>query len=159
MKLAFNNNVTIDNIRDNFVQIMLMIDQYLVNGVPVINEVNVLAGLICPYGVTDKITEKVIGKAKEYDTKTLSNYTRETQTSYEGYKYSNENIDINYQILFDYIDYLDIVCDKGFNQINKTCYSEIDVSSQLLTNVELNLLLNIPFGILDFSVDESVLTK
>jgi hypothetical protein len=41
----------------------------------------------------------------------------------------------------------------------KTCYSEIEVLSQIEANIELNLLLNIPFGVLDFSVDETVNTK
>ncbi len=87
-----------------------MIDQYIINGVPIVSDLNILAGLICPYGLTDKITEKVIGKAKEYDTRTLSNYIREAQSAYDGYKYTNEVEQC--QILFDYIDYLEITFDK-----------------------------------------------
>jgi len=40
---AFDGNLTLDIIRDNFVQILLMIDQFLLNGVPVFEEENVLA--------------------------------------------------------------------------------------------------------------------
>ena len=87
-----------------------MIDQYLLNGTPIISDVNILAGLICPYGLSDKITEKVIGKAKEYDTRTLSNYIRESQSNYDSYKYTNETESC--QILFDFVDYLDITYDR-----------------------------------------------
>jgi hypothetical protein len=91
---------------------MLMIDQYLLNGIPCFNEVNVLAGLICPYGMTDKITEKFIGKAKEYETKTLSNFVRESQTNYDCFRYTNESIEGQNQLLFDFIDNLDLSYDK-----------------------------------------------
>jgi hypothetical protein len=91
---------------------MLMIDQYLLGGVPSFNEVNVLSGLVSPYALTDKITEKFIGKAKEYDTRTLMNYVRETQTGYDNYKYINENIELEYKILFDFIDNIELICDK-----------------------------------------------
>ena len=74
LQQAFDFNLTVDSVRDNFVEISLMIDQYLLNGVPVINEVNALSGLVSPYNFKDKITEKFIGKAKDYDRRTLLNY-------------------------------------------------------------------------------------
>jgi hypothetical protein len=46
-----------------------------------------------------------------------------------------------------------------FNQLHKICYSDIEVTSQLSDNVELNVLLNIPFNVIDYSLDESVSTK
>lgn len=76
------------------------------------SEINVLAGLICPYALTDKITEKFIGKAKDYDTKTLLNYVNATQANDDTYKYQNENVQSSYEILFDFIDYLELTCDK-----------------------------------------------
>jgi hypothetical protein len=156
---VFDNNITLELIRDNMVEIMLMIDQYLLNGVPIFNEVNVLSGLISPYKITDKITEKFIGRAKDYDTRTLSNFLAQTQTSYDNYKYLDENIKSNYEVLFHFNDYLELTCDKSFNQINKIAHSEIEVISQIPNNIDLNLLLNIPFSVLDFSVDECVSTK
>jgi hypothetical protein len=109
---SFDNNLTIDNINDNFIQISLALDQYLINGIPAITEPNVFAGLISPYDFTDKLTEKVIGKAKEYDTKTLANYVRERQTTYDSSTYNNENFEGRDEILFDFNDYLDLICDR-----------------------------------------------
>ena len=109
---AFDNNISIELVRDNMIDISLMIDQYLLCGVPVLNDVNVLSSLITPYKLTDKITEKFVGKAKDYDTKTLSNFISQTQTSYNGYKYLDENIRSNYEILFHFVDYLELTCDR-----------------------------------------------
>jgi hypothetical protein len=39
------------------------------------------------------------------------------------------------------------------------CHSEIELTSQIITNVEINILLNIPFNILDFTLDDGVITK
>ncbi len=156
---AFDYTLSPDLIRDNFVEITLMIDQYLLNGIPITSEINALSALVSPYRFKDKISEKFIGKAKEYDTKTLVNYLRESQVTYDNYKYINENIKTNYEVLFHFVDYLDLTCDKYFNQLNKLLSSEIEVFSQISNNIELNLLLNIPFNVFDFSVDEGVLTK
>lgn len=109
---AFDSNLSVELIRDNIIEIMLMIDQFLISGVPVFNEVNALSGLISPYNFKDKLTEKFIGKAKEYDTRTLLNFVRDTQTSYENFKYLNENIKNNYEVLFHFNDYLELSCDK-----------------------------------------------
>jgi len=109
---AFDNTISIELVRDNLIDITLMVDQYLLCGVPVLNDVNVLSSLITPYKLTDKITEKLIGKAKDYDTKTLSNFLAQTQTSYNGYKYLDENIKQHYEILFHFVDYLELTCDR-----------------------------------------------
>ncbi len=156
---AFDCQITTDNIRDNMVEISLMIDQYIINATPVLSDINTLSSLISPYNFKDKLTEKFIGKAKDYDTRTLSNCIRETQTTYDTYRYTNENIRNNYEILFHYNAYVEMTCDRNYNQINKIIHSEIDVFSQIPGNIDLNLLLNIPFNILDFSVNESVQSK
>ena len=109
---AFDGKITLDNIRDNFVQIILMLDQFLLNGVPIFEEETVLSGLITPYEITDKITEKIIGKAKDYDIKTLANFVRDSQINYENYIYTDENQYSEYRILFDFIDYIELVCDR-----------------------------------------------
>jgi hypothetical protein len=156
---AFDNNLSADLLRDNFVEITLMIDQYLLSGVPVLSDSNALSALVSPYKLKDKISEKFIGKAKEYDTRTLLNYIRESQISYDNYKYYNENIKNNYEVLFHYVDNLELTCDRYFNQLNKNMSTEIEVFSQIPYNIDLNLLLNIPFNVFDFSVDEGVSTK
>ena len=109
---AFDGKITLENIRDNFVQIILMLDQFLLNGVPIFEEETVLSGLITPYEITDKITEKIIGKAKDYDIKTLANFVRDSQINYENYIYTDENQYSEYRILFDFIDYIELVCDR-----------------------------------------------
>lgn len=109
---AFEAEVTVELIKDNLIQILLMIDQYLLNGVPVFDEMNVLTGLVKPYAITDKITEKIIGKAKEYDTRTLRNFVKETQVNHEGYKYLNENYNSECGVYFHFNDYLDLIMDK-----------------------------------------------
>ena len=109
---AFDNNVSAEIIRENIIDITLMVDQYLICGVPVLNDVNVLSSLIAPYNLTDKITEKLVGKAKDYETKTLTNFFSQLQTSYDGYKYLDENVRGNYEILFHFIDYLELICDR-----------------------------------------------
>ncbi len=93
-----------------------MLDQYLLNGIPILEDENVLAGLISPYELTDKITEKFIGKAKEYDTKTLSNFISESQQNYGNYIYTDESQYSEFRILFDFIDYIELTCDK-YNSI------------------------------------------
>jgi hypothetical protein len=157
---ALDGNITVELIRDNFVEISLMIDTFLLGGIPTISETNVLASSVSAYNLKDKITEKFIGKAKEYDRRTLLNYLRESQTTYDNFKYANENIrSNNYEVLFHFNDILELTCDKNFNQINKILSSEIEVFSQIPNNIEMNLLLNLPFNISEFSVDESVTTK
>jgi hypothetical protein len=156
---ALDNNLSADLIRDNFVEITLMIDQYLLSGVPIICDSNALSALVSPYKLKDKISEKFIGKAKEYDTRTLLNYIRESQMSYDNFKYNNENIKSNYEVLFHYVDYLELSCDRYFNQLSKNLSTEIEVYSQMPYNIDLNLLLNLPFNVFDFSVDDGVITK
>jgi hypothetical protein len=112
LRLAFGGIVNTDLIRDNFVQIMLVVDQYLLNGTPCFSDVRVMAGLVCPYGMTDKITEKFIGKAKDYDTKTLSNFVQATQTTFDIFKYDDMAFETNNQLLFDFVDYVELTYDK-----------------------------------------------
>ncbi len=101
-----------DNLRDNFINITLLIDQFLVKGYPIFNEIPVMCSLICPNSLTNKITEKFVGKVKEYDTKTLYNYMKDLQVNEEGYKYNNETTFSTYQILFDFYDNLECTVDK-----------------------------------------------
>ena len=100
------------SIRDNFIHILLMIDQYIMDGVPSFQEDNVLASLISPSDFTDKITENWIGKTKDYKCTTLNNFMREIQSGYDTFKYKNDNIIGNYQLLFNFEDILDLIYDK-----------------------------------------------
>ena len=104
--------INTDNLRDNFINITLLIDQFLVKGYPIFNEIDVMSSLICPNSLTNKITEKFVGKAKEYDTKTLYNYMKELQVNDEGYKYTNESSFAAYEILFDFYDNIECTVDK-----------------------------------------------
>jgi len=109
------NGLNAESIRDNFVHILLMIDQYIMDGVPSFQEENVLASLISPIDFTDKITENIIGKNKDYKCTTLNNFLREIQSGYDTFKYKNDNIVGNYQLLFNFKDNLDLVYDKYLN--------------------------------------------
>lgn len=115
VKNAIKQSILILNselIRDNFINITLLIDQYLLKGYPIFNEMPVLSSLICPNSITDKITEKFVGKVKEYDTRTLSNYMKELQINHEGFKYNDETNYAVYEILFDFYDFIDCTVDK-----------------------------------------------
>lgn len=48
---------------------------------------------------------------------------------------------------------------RHFNQMSRTGNCEVNILSQLMSNVEMNILFNIPFEISDFSLNEAVLTK
>ena len=125
-----------------------------------------MSSLICPNSLTNKITEKFVGKVKEYDTKTLYNYMKDLQVNEEGYRYNNETSFSAYEILFDFYDNLDCTVDRylsniknrNFQIISKTISSDIMVKSNYLANVDCTLLLNVPFDYLDFTFDNSIKT-
>jgi hypothetical protein len=104
--------INTDNLRDNFINITLLVDQFLVKGYPVFNEISVMSSLVNPNSLTNKITEKFVGKVKEYDTKTFNNYLKELQMNDEGYKFNNETAFAAYELLFDYYDNLECTLDK-----------------------------------------------
>ena len=89
-----------------------MIIQYELKGIPIFNEIPVLSSLICPNSLTNKITEKFVGKVKEYDTRTLNNYMKDLQINDEGFKYSNETAFAAYEILFDFYDFIECTVDR-----------------------------------------------
>jgi hypothetical protein len=138
-----------------------MLDHYIPNGIPLLSDQNVLTTLVTPYNLTDKIGEKIIGIAKTYNTVTLDAYVNKAQIEMNAdfIKYRDELCKSLPQLLFDYIDYVTLTCDKKFNALNNTCYSEINVKSDLPNNTPINILLNIPYEIVACSVDNSVHTK
>ena len=158
---AFKTSPTPTLIRDNIILILLMIDHYIPNGIPLLSDQNVLTTLVSPYKLTDKIGEKIIGIAKTYNTITLDAYVNNAQIEMNAdfIKYRDELCKSLPQLLFDYIDYVNITCDKKFNILNNTCYSEINIKSDLPNNTPINILLNIPYEIISCSVDNSVNTK
>ena len=158
---AFKTSPTPTLIRDNTILILLMLDHYIPNGIPLLSDQNVLTTLVSPYKLTDKIGEKIIGIAKTYNTVTLDAYVNNAQIELNAdfIKYRDELCKSLPQLLFDYIDYVNITCDKKFNVTNNTCYSEINVKSDLPNNTPINILLNIPYEITACSVDNSVSTK
>lgn len=91
----------------------MSLDQFLLNGVPVINDIHLISSMISPSMIADKISEKLIGKVKEYECNTLVNYLDGTQSSNDLFnKYVNDYSDINNQLLFDFIDNLELTLDK-----------------------------------------------
>ena len=122
-----------------------MLDHYIPNGIPLLSDQNVLTTLVTPYKLTDKIGEKIIGIAKTYNTVTLDAYVNNAQIEMNAdfIKYRDELCKSLPQLLFDYIDYVTLTCDKKFNVLNNTCYSEINIKSDLPNNTPINILLNI----------------
>ena len=137
-----------------------MIDHYLTKGIPNFNDTYVLSTLTSPYGIKDKISEKIMGIAKNYNSNVLNNYLSNLQLNKnENYMYKDDNKTNFQNIFFDYIDNLYITLDKKSNIINNKCYSEIIANCNIQENVPLNMLLNIPYQILSFSIDENVTSK
>ena len=160
LKYAFNEYPNKTLIRENIILILLMIDHYLTKGIPNFNDTYVLSTLTSPYGIKDKISEKIMGIAKNYNSNVLNNYLSNLQLNKnENYMYKDDNKTNFQNIFFDYIDNLYITLDKKSNIINNKCYSEIIANCNIQENVPLNMLLNIPYQILSFSIDENVTTK
>ena len=160
LKYAFNEHPNKTLIRENIILILLMIDHFLTKGIPNFNDTFVLSTLTSPYGIKDKISEKIMGIAKNYNSNVLKNYLSNLQLNKnENYMYKNEDRNKFQNIYFDYIDNLYVTLDKKSNIINNKCYSEIIANCNIEENVPLNMLLNIPYQILSFSIDENVTTK
>ena len=160
LKHAFNEHPNKTLIRENIILILLMIDHFLTKGIPNFNDTFVLSTLTSPYGIKDKISEKIMGIAKNYNSNVLKNYLSNLQLNKnENYMYKNEDRNKFQNIYFDYIDNLYVTLDKKSNIINNKCYSEIIANCNIEENVPLNMLLNIPYQILSFSIDENVTTK
>ena len=61
-------------------------------------------------------------------------------------------------ILFDYIDYVNVVVDKKTTVLRNTVFSKININATTMENHPLNILLNIPFTIGAMSIDNSIST-
>ena len=160
LQFAFNEYPNKTLIRENIILILLMIDHFLTKGIPNFSENYILSTLTSPYGIKDKISEKIMGIAKNYNANVLKNYLSNLQfNKNENYMYKDDDISQFQNIYFDYFDNLTITLDKKSNIINNKCFSEIIANCSVQENVPLNMLLNIPYKILSFSVDENVTTK
>ena len=80
-----------------------MIDHFISASLPIINNKSVLSSLITPYALTDKISEKIIGLAKSYDSLTLEDYLEHLQINGKEYEFHIEKNRYTTTILFDYI--------------------------------------------------------
>lgn len=159
LTLAFNEPPNAQLIRDNIVLILLMIEHMISANVPVINENVVLSSMVRPYGLTDKISEKIIGIAKNYDTSLLSSFLSGVQLGNQIYKYEDESQKSTPTILFDFIDKIRCICDKKFVVKRNESFCEVVVKSKIPHNTSLNILMNVPFDISSISVDECVTTS
>lgn len=159
LKLAFNEPPNAQLVRDNIVLILLMIEHMISANTPVINEIAVLSSMVRPYGLTDKISEKIIGIAKTYDTSLLSSFLSAMQLGNHIYKYENESEKTTPTILFDFIDKIRCICDKKFVVKRNESFCEVVVNSKIPYNISLNILMNVPFDISSLSVDECVTTS
>jgi hypothetical protein len=159
--LKINTHPVLPNseyIKENLINILLMIDFYLLDGVPVIEDHAVLASLIQSYDFSDKITENYIGKPKIYDCSTLEAYLKESQCNkdflYYTYPYAKK-LDKD-KVLIDYID------DVNYCVLDKNnCVTDVEMSSKLvlfslITNkIQLGLTVNFPYKIDEDSLNFS----
>ena len=145
-------------ISDNIVLILLMIDHFISASLPIINNKSVLSSLITPYALTDKISEKIIGLAKSYDSLTLEDYLEHLQINGKEYEFHIEKNRYTTTILFDYIDNVNVVVDKKTTVLRNTVFSKININATTMENHPLNILLNIPFTIGAMSIDNSIST-
>ena len=160
LKNAFEAPIDKNLIRDNIILILLMLQHYLNYGVPIYSDSYINSSLINPYKLTDKISEKIIGLAKVYNILTIKNYLQNLQLNLKNdnkFFYFDKNKEQQTpKILFDYIDKINLICDKKGNILNNKCFTEINVNSQVKKTFEISTLINIPFEFLSFSKDKLV---
>ena len=159
LKNAFEASIDKNLIRDNIILILLMLQHYLNYGVPIYTDSYINSSLINPYKLTDKISEKIIGLAKIYNISTIKNYLQNLQLNLKNdnkFFYIDKNKEQTPKVLFDYIDKINLICDKKGNILNNKCFTEINVNSQVQKTFEINTLINIPFEFLSFSKDKLV---
>ena len=113
LQFAFNEYPNKTLIRENIILILLMIDHFLTKGIPNFSENYILSTLTSPYGIKDKISEKIMGIAKNYNANVLKNYLSNLQfNKNENYMYKDDDISQFQNIYFDYFDNLTITLDK-----------------------------------------------
>lgn len=151
--LKINTHPVLPNaeyIKENLINILLMIDFYLLDGIPIIEDHAILASLIQSYDFSDKLTENYIGKPKTYDCTTLESYLKESQSNkdflYYTYPYAKK-LDKD-KVLIDYIDEVNYgVLDKN-NSINDIEICSKIVLFTLITNkIQLGLSVNYPYKV------------
>ena len=159
LKYAFEASIDKNLIIYNIILILLMLQHYLNYGVPIYSDSYINSSLINPYKLTDKISEKIIGLAKVYNILTIKNYLQNLQLNLKNdnkFFYIDKNKEQTPKVLFDYIDKINLICDKKGNILNNKCFTEINVNSQVQKTFEINTLINIPFEFLSFSKDKLV---
>lgn len=140
----------IEFIKENLINILLMIDFYLLEGSPIITDHCVLASLIQNYDFSDKITENYIGKPKAYNCNTLENYLKEIQMNNDNRYYLNSYMkDLGKErILIDLIDDISFITMNLDNSISNYEFSSKLVSKAFLSNkINLGISVNYPYKI------------
>ena len=145
-------------INDNIVLILLMIDHFISASSSLINNSSVLSSLVTPYALTDKISEKIIGLAKSYDSSALEDYLNHLQIGGKEYVFNIEKYKYTPTLLFDYIDNVKVFVEKNGNVLRNSVFSEININAITEENHQLNILLNIPFTLGAISIDNSIST-
>lgn len=160
IKNSFDINT--ENILNNRVDILLMIDSYIIKGIPVYEDNSILYSLIYPSDFTDDISEKIIGKAKTYDCKDLLNYIKSSQ-EYYGYSYCNNTsykLKEGEKILFDFIDKIsNCVIDNEFRILEYNCCSVLKISNNVGSKVDIGVSLNIPYKVDSASYSKEIKTN
>lgn len=146
-------------IHDNIILVLLMLDHFCFKGIPTFSDPYILASMTNPYGLTDKISEKIMGVAKSYNTEVYNSFLSNNESS-KMHLYVDEPTKKNAKLYFDYFDNISLILDKKTgNIISNKCYSEIIYESSIVKPFDLSVLLSLPFKIVSLSKDSFVYTK
>lgn len=160
--LSLNIKLSSEEIIKNNTNILLLIDSYLINGIPIFSEPSILASIFNPVDITDEISETLIGRPKKYSTDVFENYINDYQVSHIpfSHSFSNNFFNNSNRLLIDINEYItNSIFDNQFNQIYLNLILCICANNQSSSIRKANLSLNLPFGIDFFLFSKDVLTS
>ena len=152
IKLNTKEEITIEFLVENRINILLMLDSLLIDGIPFLLNTNVLSSFIQTPNFSDNFTENYIGKAKEYDLTTFENYLKETQLNHDHpdklFYYNSFAKEQKEKILIDYIDELNFAeLDKYNSFIDAEVVCKLKFTSVVSSKIDIGISFNYPYKI------------
>ncbi|EGR29171.1 hypothetical protein IMG5_161480 [Ichthyophthirius multifiliis] len=159
LKSTFKDILNSEKLRNNFSSLTITLDHFLEQGVPLITQKFVLESLLQPQGFLDKIEEVVIGQNQHWQEnfKALEHYVNGLSDLTYNQINRVENIRYKEELLFDIIEYYDCIIDKQSNFITSEINGEIKMDCQLSQQPYVQIYLNMPQEIFDYSLHDSAL--
>lgn len=160
--LKSNFELTKDNLIANKVNILLMLDTYLLKGTPIFNENSVLSSIVDPYDVVDTFTEYYIGKAKSFESRALISFARETQIAY-GYPYFLNPVLKSKGQEKILVDFIDLVSNANYDSMFQLQHcelgSKLKINYLVGSRIDAGISINIPFRVVNVSKSLEVKTS